>query len=177
MHIEHLVSGHRLLFFFPSATALQLGSSAHPVSIGMCYFMSAATSLSVTRTAKIILHLLKCMYQFTYFLSWGATGTQQTGSPVPCIHTVNSCASCTGFADGIEEQGGSIMYKANVRNILTEGDGDKLKAVGVRLADGRIYPGQVDSVHIALLGQSLQVCLSGMTCLCMLSQQQGSFTL
>ena len=69
------------------------------------------------------------------------------------------------------------MYKANVRNILTEGDGDKLKAVGVRLADGRIYPGQVDSVHIALLGQSLQVCLSGMTCLCMLSQQQGSFTL
>ena len=46
-------------------------------------------------------------------------------------------------ADGIEEQGSSIMYKANVRKILTEGDGDKLKAVGVQLADGRTYKGQV----------------------------------
>lgn len=64
---------------------------------------------------------------------------------------------CTGCADGIEEQGSSIMYKANVRKILTEGEGDKLKAVGVQLADGRIYRGQVGSVHIALLHYCLQV--------------------
>lgn len=46
------------------------------------------------------------------------------------------------LADGIEEQGSSIMYKANVRKILTEGEGDKLKAVGVQLADGRSFHGQ-----------------------------------
>ena len=46
-------------------------------------------------------------------------------------------------ADGIEEQGSSIMYKANVRRILTEGKGDQLKAVGVQLLDGRIFKGQV----------------------------------
>ncbi len=54
-------------------------------------------------------------------------------------------------ADGIEEQGSSIMYKANVRKILTEGEGDKLKAVGVQLADGRTYRGQVDSVTVLCL--------------------------
>ncbi|DBA72385.1 TPA: hypothetical protein ACH3X2_010424 [Trebouxia sp. C0005] len=46
------------------------------------------------------------------------------------------------LADGIEEQGSSIMYKANVRKILTEGEGDKLKAVGVQLADGSVFHGQ-----------------------------------
>ena len=46
-------------------------------------------------------------------------------------------------ADGIEEYGGSIMYKANVRRILTEGQGDQLRAVGVQLADGRTFKGQV----------------------------------
>ena len=45
--------------------------------------------------------------------------------------------------DGIEEQGSSIMYKANVRRILTEGEGDQLKAVGVQLLDGRSFKGQV----------------------------------
>ncbi len=49
------------------------------------------------------------------------------------------------------------MYKANVRKILTEGEGDKLKAVGVQLADGRTYRGQVDIVHNALLAYCLQV--------------------
>ena len=43
------------------------------------------------------------------------------------------------------------MYKANVRKILTECQGDKLKAVGVQLADGRIYQGQVDSVPLLCL--------------------------
>lgn len=52
------------------------------------------------------------------------------------IHVV--CA-----ADGIEEHGSSIMYKANVRRILTEGEGDQLKAVGVQLLDGRTFKGQV----------------------------------
>ena len=36
------------------------------------------------------------------------------------------------------------MYKANVRKILTEGEGDQLKAVGVQLLDGRTFKGQVD---------------------------------
>ena len=52
-------------------------------------------------------------------------------------------AICDVAADGIEEQGSSIMYKANVRKILTEGQGDQLKAVGVQLADGRTFKGQV----------------------------------
>lgn len=36
------------------------------------------------------------------------------------------------------------MYKANVRRILTEGEGDQLKAVGVQLLDGRTFKGQVN---------------------------------
>ena len=48
-------------------------------------------------------------------------------------------------ADGIEEQGSSIMYKANVRRILTEGEGDQVRAVGVQLLDGRTFKGQVKS--------------------------------
>lgn len=54
------------------------------------------------------------------------------------------------------------MYKANVRKILTEGEGDKLKAVGVQLADGRSFQGQVDIV--ALLAQILQVRLGIVIC-------------
>ncbi|DBA92253.1 TPA: hypothetical protein ACH3X2_003687 [Trebouxia sp. C0005] len=34
------------------------------------------------------------------------------------------------------------MYRANVREILTEGEGDKLKAVGVQLADDSVFHGQ-----------------------------------
>ena len=47
------------------------------------------------------------------------------------------------FADGLQEHGSSIQYKANVRRILTEGDGEKAHAVGVQLQDGRIYRGKV----------------------------------
>lgn len=43
-----------------------------------------------------------------------------------------------------------------------EGEGDKLKAVGVQLADGRSFQGQVDSV--ALLAQILQVRLGIVIC-------------
>ncbi|KAL0042638.1 hypothetical protein WJX79_006071 [Trebouxia sp. C0005] len=46
------------------------------------------------------------------------------------------------LADGIKEQGSGIMYRANVREILTEGEGDKLKAVGVQLADDSVFHGQ-----------------------------------
>ena len=45
------------------------------------------------------------------------------------------------------------MYKANVRKILTEGEGDKVKAVGVQLADGRSFHGQVDIVPLLCLPQ------------------------
>jgi len=74
--------------------------------------------------------------------------TQLLQWQLTCRH---SCLKvCTRCADGIEEQGSSIMYKANVRK-MTEGEGDKLKAVGVQLADGRIYRGQVDSVTVLSL--------------------------
>ncbi|KAA6420961.1 MAG: carotene isomerase, partial [Trebouxia sp. A1-2] len=43
---------------------------------------------------------------------------------------------------GIEEQGSSIMYKVHLRKILTEGEGNKLKAIGVQLADGSVFHGQ-----------------------------------
>ncbi|KAL0042722.1 hypothetical protein WJX79_008803 [Trebouxia sp. C0005] len=46
------------------------------------------------------------------------------------------------LADGIEEQGSSIMYKVHLRKILTEGEGNKLKAIGVQLADGSVFHGQ-----------------------------------
>lgn len=42
------------------------------------------------------------------------------------------------LAAGIEDYGGTIMYKANVKEIITEGSGEGMKATGVRLADGRI---------------------------------------
>ena len=42
------------------------------------------------------------------------------------------------LAAGLEEYGGVIEYRANVKEILTEGAGDAVRAVGVRLNDGRI---------------------------------------
>ena len=52
------------------------------------------------------------------------------------------------------------MYKANVRRILTEGEGDQLRAVGVQLLDGRKFKGQVraellPSIHLIHLHTSL----------------------
>jgi hypothetical protein len=43
------------------------------------------------------------------------------------------------MAEGLQELGSRIEYKANVKEILTEGSGDDQRAVGVRLADGRTY--------------------------------------
>lgn len=41
---------------------------------------------------------------------------------------------------GLLDHGGAIEYKANVREILTEGsDSENLAAKGVRLADGRVF--------------------------------------
>lgn len=40
---------------------------------------------------------------------------------------------------GLQEHGGAIEYRANVREILTEGEGADMRARGVRLADGRVY--------------------------------------
>jgi len=42
------------------------------------------------------------------------------------------------MAAGITERGGFVEYKANVKEIVTEGN----RAVGVRLADGRLYRGK-----------------------------------
>lgn len=50
---------------------------------------------------------------------------------------------------GITEHGGHLVYKANVKEIITEGaDGadsssSDLRATGVRLADGRVFRGKV----------------------------------
>ena len=43
------------------------------------------------------------------------------------------------LAAGLQEHGSAIEYKANVREILTEGEGADTRATGVRLADGRVY--------------------------------------
>lgn len=43
---------------------------------------------------------------------------------------------------GIEAMGGHVIYKANVSEIVTEGQGDELKASAVRLADGRVFRGR-----------------------------------
>ncbi len=40
---------------------------------------------------------------------------------------------------GISEKGGYVVYKANVKEIVTEGTGDDVRAVGARLADGRVF--------------------------------------
>ncbi len=42
------------------------------------------------------------------------------------------------LAAGLEERGGVIEYRANVKEIITEGAGDAVRAVGVRLNDGRV---------------------------------------
>jgi prolycopene isomerase len=66
------------------------------------------------------------------------------------------------MADGITERGGHIVYKANVKEIITEplpdssssssssngastssSGGSGVKATGVRLADGRVFRGKV----------------------------------
>lgn len=46
------------------------------------------------------------------------------------------------LAEGIEDLGGRIEYKANVKEIVLEGEGADRRAVGVRLADGRVYRGK-----------------------------------
>lgn len=72
--------------------------------------------------------------------------------PLPCIapHAPNP-SQCTSthtnrtqaLAEGIVERGGTIAYKAHVKGIITEGSGDGLRAVGVRLADGRTFRAKV----------------------------------
>lgn len=47
------------------------------------------------------------------------------------------------MAEGIRERGGAVEFKANVKEIIVEGEGEQSKAVGVRLADGREYRGKV----------------------------------
>lgn len=46
------------------------------------------------------------------------------------------------MADGIQELGSYVEYKANVKEILVEGSGEAARAVGVRLADGRVFRGK-----------------------------------
>eukprot|EP00891_Asterochloris_glomerata_P002476 jgi/Astpho2/2476/Aster-04200 len=46
------------------------------------------------------------------------------------------------LAEGIEAAGGRIEYKANAQRIVTEGQGDSQRAVGVQLNDGRVYRGK-----------------------------------
>ncbi|GMH35734.1 hypothetical protein BSKO_03602 [Bryopsis sp. KO-2023] len=46
------------------------------------------------------------------------------------------------MAEGIVENGGDLMYKANVSKIITEGEGEEMKAVGVQLADGKVFRGK-----------------------------------
>lgn len=46
------------------------------------------------------------------------------------------------MAEGIQELGSYIEYKANVKEILVEGSGEAARAVGVRLADGRVFRGK-----------------------------------
>lgn len=43
------------------------------------------------------------------------------------------------LVEGLQQHGSAIEYKANVREILTEGDGAEMRATGVRLADGKVY--------------------------------------
>jgi len=46
------------------------------------------------------------------------------------------------LVEGITERGSHVVYKANVKEIVTEGEGDAVRATGVRLADGRLYRGK-----------------------------------
>jgi hypothetical protein len=53
---------------------------------------------------------------------------------------------------GLVEHGGSIVYKAHVKQVLTEpGPGGRLRATGVRLADGRTFNGKVREPILRLL--------------------------
>jgi prolycopene isomerase len=58
------------------------------------------------------------------------------------------------LAAGITERGGHVVYKANVKEIITEplpgheassssSSGSDVQATGVRLADGRVFRGKV----------------------------------
>ncbi|KAL4423632.1 hypothetical protein ABPG77_009219 [Micractinium sp. CCAP 211/92] len=46
------------------------------------------------------------------------------------------------MAEGIQELGSYVEYKANVKEIIVEGSGEAARAVGVRLADGRVFRGK-----------------------------------
>jgi len=46
------------------------------------------------------------------------------------------------LVEGITERGSHVIYKANVKEILTEGEGEHGRAVGVRMADGRVFRGK-----------------------------------
>ena len=46
------------------------------------------------------------------------------------------------MAEGIRERGGYVQFKSNVKEIVVEGEGEAARAVGVRLADGRLYRGK-----------------------------------
>ncbi len=59
------------------------------------------------------------------------------------LQWVTKCVCvCVCVCTGIEDHGGRIVYKANVKEILTEGEGEGQRAVGVRLSDGRVYRGK-----------------------------------
>lgn len=60
-------------------------------------------------------------------------------NPVPCALQGGVGRIPELMVEGLVEQGGRIEYKANVREILVEGEGEEARAVGVRLADGRVY--------------------------------------
>ena len=85
--------------------------------------------------------LYQSINQSVYFVLGGNWDIRDKKFSFVNTYSQKMCVMHWVCADGIEEQGSSIMYKANVRNILTEGDGDKLKAVGVQLADGSIFHG------------------------------------
>lgn len=71
---------------------------------------------------------------------------RQSLNPKPFQGLLKACRALDASdapADGLQAHGSSIQYKANVRRIVTEGEGNSLKAVGVQLADGRIYRGKV----------------------------------
>ncbi|KAK9827277.1 hypothetical protein WJX81_007326 [Elliptochloris bilobata] len=46
------------------------------------------------------------------------------------------------LAEGLRERGGHIEYRANVREVIVEGEGPAACATGVRLADGRVFRGR-----------------------------------
>jgi hypothetical protein len=50
------------------------------------------------------------------------------------------------------EHGGHVVYKANVKQIVTEGSGEGLKAVGVKLADGRVFRGKTVGAVLGAAG-------------------------